>query len=58
MKSRAKSVPDKLSLSKHRKMGKVPKSPKLRHRMKMEAERNEKKAPKPSCAFGSIREIN
>ena len=46
-----------MSLSKHRKMGKVPKSPKLRHLMKIEAERDEKKAPKPTCGFGSIKEL-
>lgn len=34
-------------LSKHRKAGKAPKSPKLRHRLELEAQKNERKAPTP-----------
>lgn len=34
-------------MSKHRKSGKSPKSPKLRHKLALEATKNERKAPKP-----------
>lgn len=34
-------------LSKHRKAGKSPKSPRLRHLQSLEAQKNERKAPPP-----------
>ncbi len=45
-----------MGVSKHRKSGRSPKSPKLRNHMKREAERNEKKAKSQKLRFSSVRE--
>ena len=39
---------------KHGISGKAPKSPKLRHRMELEAQRNERKAKKSTCKHQSV----
>ncbi len=41
---------------KHGKSGVAPKSPRLRHQMKLEAERNERKASKSTCKYSSVAE--
>lgn len=43
-------------LSKHRKSGKTPKSPKLRHKLALEAQKNERKAP-PPLPHKDVREL-
>ena len=42
-------------MSKHRKAGKTTKSPKLRHSMMLEAQKNERKGAKP-LPFGSVQD--
>ena len=46
-----------MSMRKHGRCGKNPKSPKLRHKMKMEAERNERKAPPSRCHASTMAEL-
>lgn len=46
-----------MGISKHRKSGKAPKSPKLRHKMKMEAEKLEKKARKSDLKSQIVGEL-
>ncbi len=55
--AKKKNVPTKMSLSKHRKSGASQKSPRVRHLMKIEAERCEVKAPKSVCTFDSIKQL-
>lgn len=45
-----------MGTSKHRKSGKAPKSPKHRHRAKLEAERNERKAKPSTCKASTVAE--
>lgn len=45
-----------MGMSKHRKSGISPKSPKTRFLMKLEAEKNEKKRPPSTCIYSSVRE--
>jgi len=45
-----------MSISKHRNSGVAPKSPKIRHRMRLEAEKQERKA-KESLPFSSVQEL-
>lgn len=41
---------------KHGKGGIAPKSPRLRHQMKLDAEQNERKARKSDCKYSSVTE--
>lgn len=54
--SKIKGKPSQMSHSKHRLLGRNGKSPKLRHLMKIEAERNSVKA-KPSTCTQSIQDL-
>jgi hypothetical protein len=42
---------------KHGVSGRAPKSPKLRHRMKLDAERQDRKAKPSACTASSIAEL-
>jgi hypothetical protein len=44
----------KMGHRKHRTSGVAPKSPKLRHQLKLEAEQNERKAPPLTCTHDDI----
>lgn len=57
MMAKKRNLPARMSLSKHRKSGAARKSPRVRHLMKIEAERCEVKAPRSVCNFGSIGEL-
>lgn len=50
-------MPNKMSLSKHRKCGASQLSPRVRHLMRLEAEKDEIKAPKSVCSFDSIKQL-
>lgn len=55
--TKKKNLPTKMSMSKHRKSGANQKSPRVRHLMKVEAEKREVKPPKSVCAFDSIKQL-
>lgn len=46
-----------MGIQKHYKSGNSGKSPKFRHRMKMEAERSEVKSKPSSCKYNSVSEL-
>jgi hypothetical protein len=46
-----------MGMKKHGKSGRCPKSPKLRHAMKREAERHEIKAKRSTCVHSSVSEL-
>jgi hypothetical protein len=45
-----------MGMKKHGRSGRAPKSPKLRHAMKCEAEKDERKAKPSNCKFSSVSE--